>query len=100
MGSPLVCLLIQFPSPPRHVLICWLVSDRLLEFTGTISATSDNKQVLDKLKVERERGTDPVHFRLFKLTFVQGITVKAQTASMLYNHEGHEYLLNLIDTPG
>jgi translation factor GUF1, mitochondrial len=29
-----------------------------------------------------------------------GITVKAQTASMLYDHEGEEYLLNLIDTPG
>jgi hypothetical protein len=34
-----------------------LVSDRLLEVTGTISATGDNKQVLDKLKVERERGS-------------------------------------------
>lgn len=33
-----------------------LVSDRLLEVTGTISATGDNKQVLDKLRVERERG--------------------------------------------
>jgi translation elongation factor EF-4 len=34
-----------------------VVSDRLLEVTGTISATGDNKQVLDKLKVERDRGT-------------------------------------------
>jgi translation factor GUF1, mitochondrial len=32
------------------------VSDRLLEYTGTISASGENKQVLDKLKVERERG--------------------------------------------
>lgn len=30
----------------------------------------------------------------------RGITVKAQTASLVYKHEGHEYLLNLIDTPG
>ncbi|KAJ3006214.1 Translation factor guf1 mitochondrial [Thoreauomyces humboldtii] len=52
--------------------------------TGTISKDSVNKQVLDKLKVERERG----------------ITVKAQTASMIYRHEGQDYLLNLIDTPG
>ena len=29
---------------------------RLLELTNTISATGSNKQVLDKLKVERERG--------------------------------------------
>ena len=39
--------------------------------------------MLDKLQVERERG----------------ITVKAQTASLFYNHEGETYLLNLIDTP-
>ncbi|EIE85260.1 hypothetical protein RO3G_09970 [Rhizopus delemar RA 99-880] len=55
-----------------------------IELTNTISATGSNKQVLDKLKVERERG----------------ITVKAQTVSMFYNYKGKEYLLNLIDTPG
>uniref|UniRef100_A0A8D0GBD8 GTP binding elongation factor GUF1 n=1 Tax=Sphenodon punctatus TaxID=8508 RepID=A0A8D0GBD8_SPHPU len=60
------------------------LADRLLEITGTISTTGHNKQVLDKLQVERERG----------------ITVKAQTASLFYNHEGTNYLLNLIDTPG
>ncbi|KAJ3299870.1 Translation factor guf1 mitochondrial [Borealophlyctis nickersoniae] len=60
------------------------LADRLLEMTGTITKDSANKQVLDKLKVERERG----------------ITVKAQTASMFYTYEGKEYLLNLIDTPG
>ncbi|QRV99888.1 Elongation factor Tu GTP binding domain [Ceratobasidium sp. AG-Ba] len=61
------------------------LADRLLELTGTISNTDGtNKQVLDKLKVERERG----------------ITVKAQTASMLYKSNGNTFLLNLIDTPG
>ncbi|XP_058693342.1 translation factor GUF1, mitochondrial [Poecile atricapillus] len=60
------------------------LADRLLEITGTISKTDHNKQVLDKLQVERERG----------------ITVKAQSASLFYNHEGINYLLNLIDTPG
>ncbi|XP_077494252.1 translation factor waclaw [Amblyomma americanum] len=62
------------------------LSDRLLEFTGTIKASKDNKQVLDRLPVERERG----------------ITVKAQTVSMVYKKPGHPepYLLNLIDTPG
>ncbi|RAK72832.1 DNA-directed RNA polymerase III core subunit RPO31 [Aspergillus fijiensis CBS 313.89] len=59
------------------------LSDRLLELTGTIQPGS-NKQVLDKLDVERERG----------------ITVKAQTCTMIYNHEGEDYLLHLVDTPG
>lgn len=59
------------------------LSDRLLELTGTIRPGS-NKQVLDKLDVERERG----------------ITVKAQTCSMIYNHNGKDYLLHLVDTPG
>ncbi|KAK5216538.1 Translation factor guf1 mitochondrial [Exophiala xenobiotica] len=59
------------------------LSDRLLELTGTIEAGS-NKQVLDKLDVERERG----------------ITVKAQTCTMIYNYNGEDYLLHLVDTPG
>lgn len=42
-------------------------------------------QILDSLQVEKERG----------------ITVKAQSASLLYRYkDGHDYLLNLIDTPG
>lgn len=60
------------------------LADRLLEITGAIATTANNKQVLDKLQVERERG----------------ITVKAQTASLFYQHDGQMYLLNLIDTPG
>ena len=59
------------------------LSDRLLELTGTIEP-GGNKQILDKLDVERERG----------------ITVKAQTCSMLYKHKGLDYLLHLVDTPG
>ncbi|KAJ3880686.1 P-loop containing nucleoside triphosphate hydrolase protein [Lentinula edodes] len=62
------------------------LADRLLELTGTIKKkeTGKNEQVLDKLKVERERG----------------ITVKAQTASMVHSSNGKSHLLNLIDTPG
>ncbi|KAI0748626.1 GTP-binding protein lepa [Daedaleopsis nitida] len=58
----------------------------LRRLTGTISkkVKGSNQQVLDKLKVERERG----------------ITVKAQTASMFHQKDGANYLLNLIDTPG
>ncbi|HBS48503.1 TPA: elongation factor 4 [Candidatus Dependentiae bacterium] len=60
------------------------LADRLLEITGTISNRQKQEQFLDKLQVERERG----------------ITVKAQTASLFYEHKGIKYLLNLIDTPG
>ncbi|XP_070187923.1 translation factor Guf1, mitochondrial-like isoform X2 [Littorina saxatilis] len=60
------------------------LADRLLEITGTIPKVPQNQQVLDRLQVERERG----------------ITVKAQTASLIHTHNGQSYLLNLIDTPG
>ncbi|KAJ7510108.1 P-loop containing nucleoside triphosphate hydrolase protein [Mycena galericulata] len=62
------------------------LADRLLELTGTIKKkeVGKNEQVLDKLKVERERG----------------ITVKAQTASMIHTFNGKHHVLNLIDTPG
>ena len=52
-------------------------------WTGTIPKVPQNQQVLDRLQVERERG----------------ITVKAQTASLIHAHNGKLYLLNLIDTP-
>ncbi len=58
--------------------------DRLLEVTGTLNTRVKNEQFLDKLQVEKERG----------------ITVKAQTASMVWEYNGTPYLLNLIDTPG
>src|SRR3989339_524165 len=61
-----------------------ILADRMLEFAGTISDRNKNEQFLDKLQVEKERG----------------ITVKAQTASLFYEHNGQTYLLNLIDTPG
>ncbi|XP_046959892.1 translation factor GUF1 homolog, mitochondrial [Vanessa cardui] len=60
------------------------LADRLLELTGVIKPGQENKQVLDQLQVERERG----------------ITVKAVTASLNYTFNNEKYLLNLIDTPG
>lgn len=54
-----------------------------MSLLGTIPKVKENQQVLDRLQVERERG----------------ITVKAQTASLIYIHKGQTYLLNLIDTP-
>ncbi|MCJ1475051.1 Translation factor guf1 mitochondrial [Lambiella insularis] len=55
----------------------------MAKITGTIQP-GGKKQVLDKLDVERERG----------------ITVKAQTCSMVYKYKGEDYLLHLVDTPG
>ena len=58
-----------------------------MQYTGNINEKQRRKgQVLDTLQVERERG----------------ITVKAQTASMIYDDErtGQRYLINLVDTPG
>lgn len=58
------------------------LADRLIEHCrgGQLHA----KQVLDKLKVEQDRG----------------ITVKAQSSSLIHNLNGTDYLINLVDTPG
>lgn len=60
------------------------LADRLIEETQTVEKRKMKSQLLDTMDIEQERG----------------ITVKSQAVKMKYVHNGEEYILNLIDTPG
>ncbi len=61
------------------------LSDRLLEFTKTISERDMQDQALDGMDLEREKG----------------ITIKSHAIQLYYDHpDGNKYTYNLIDTPG
>ena len=60
------------------------LADRLLDYTGSVTAREKQDQLLDSMDLERERG----------------ITIKSHAIQMDHEYEGEKYVLNLIDTPG
>ena len=60
------------------------LADRLIEKFGDISSRNMKEQFLDSMDLERERG----------------ITIKAQTVSLMTKYQDDDYNINIIDTPG
>src|ERR671913_1315585 len=60
------------------------LSDRLLMRAGAITEREFQNQILDDMDLERERG----------------ITIKASAVTVFHEHNGEQFMLNFIDTPG
>ncbi len=58
--------------------------DRILELTKSVDTRQMHSQYLDQMDIEQERG----------------ITIKASPVKVIYEYNGEEYEINIIDTPG
>ncbi|MDE7100039.1 MAG: translation elongation factor 4, partial [Malacoplasma sp.] len=62
------------------------LSDRIIEFTNTLTSREMKNQILDSMDIERERG----------------ITIKLNAVQLIYHNpvDDKDYYFHLIDTPG
>lgn len=60
------------------------LTDAFLRSTKSVSELDFHERMMDSNPIEQEKG----------------VTIKLAPVRMLYQHEGSEYILNLIDTPG
>ena len=60
------------------------LADRMLQLTGVVDERAMRAQYLDRMDIERERG----------------ITIKSQAVRLPWQVDGHDFVLNMIDTPG
>ncbi len=60
------------------------LTDAFLRLTGAVNALNFHDRMMDSNPIEQEKG----------------VTIKLAPVRMHYQHQGQEYVLNLIDTPG
>ncbi|MBI2140982.1 elongation factor EF-2 [Candidatus Woesearchaeota archaeon] len=95
MDEKVVEKIVRLSRDPEHIRnICTSAhidhgkttfSDNLIAGAGMMSSETAGRQLVLDFKPDEQ---------------ARGITIDAANVSMIHNLEGHEYLINLIDTPG